>query len=188
MTVYRLKPVENSVEVPDLSLLQFADILGDEDYSLIRSQPRTNESLSARWTPAQCKLAPRYLKGHAIPDISYWGSYLVLTEQAYKVFQPQLSSEGEFLPLTVSDQPMYIYIPLTFGQEDKTRTVKHFEDGYEWGLEHLAFVEDDVSSKWIFKSAMYGFHALFVSEAFKEAFEQSGFRGVEFDTDLAGTF
>ncbi|SEA84630.1 hypothetical protein [Alkalimonas amylolytica] len=188
MAVYRLKPVENSIEVLDLSLLQFADILGDEDYVLIRSQPRTNESLSARWKHTECKLAPFYQKGQSIPDISYWGSYLVMTKQAYSVFQEPLSREGEFLPLSVSNKPMYIYIPLTFGQEDKTRTVKHFEDGYECGLEQLVFDKTDVSKKWIFKSAMYGFHALFVSEAFKELFEQSGFSGVIFDSDLAGAF
>lgn len=188
MTVYRLKPVENSVEVMDLSLLQFADILSDEDYVLVRSQPRTNESLSARWKHTECKLAPFYQKGHSIPDISYWGSYLVMTEQAYSVFQEPLSREGEFLPLSVSNKPMYIYIPLMFGQEDITQTVKHFEEGYECGLEQLAFDETDVSTKWIFKSAMYGFHALFASEAFKKAFEQAGFCGIVFDSNLAGTF
>lgn len=186
--IYRLKPTENSIEVPDLSMLQFADILGDNDYSLIRSQPRTNESLSARWKPTQCELAPVYRKGLAIPDVSYWGSYLVITEHAYQVLSRYLKSAGEFLPLTVSDQPMHIFVPLAFGQEDLGQTVKRFEDGYECGLDQLVFVDSDTADKWIFKSQMYGYHALFATEAFKKIFEDSGFTGLEFDTDLAGVF
>lgn len=186
--IYRLKPTENSIEVPDLSLLQFADILGDNDYSLIRSQPRTNEPLSARWKPTQCELAPVYRKDLAVPDVSYWGSYLVMTEHAYQVLSRYLKSVGEFLSLTVSDQTMHIFVPLAFGQEDLAQTVKHFEDGYECGLEQLAFVESDISGKWVFKSQMYGYQALFATDAFKKVFEGSGFTGLEFDTDLAGVF
>lgn len=186
--IYRLKPIVNSVEVPDLSLLQFADLLGDDDYSLILRQPRTNESLSARWKTVKCDLAPEYIEGKEIPDVSYWGSYLFMTQHAYEVFSEPLKEEGEFLPLTVTSQPMYIYIPLTFGQEDTTRTAKHFEDGYECGLEQLVFVDSDVASKWVFKSSMYGYHTLFVTEKFKKLFEQFGFTGLEFDADLAGVF
>lgn len=186
--IYRLKPTENSIEVPDLSLLQFADILGDGDYSLVRSQPRTNEPLSDRWKTTQCDLSPEYIEGKEIPDVSYWGSYLFMTQRAYDVFKGPLKEEGEFLPLTVASKPMYIYIPLTFGQEDTTSTVKHFEDGYECGLEQLVFVESDVADKCVFKSKMYGYHSLFVTEAFKQMFEKEGFNGLEFDADLAGVF
>lgn len=188
MIIYRLKPIENSAEVPDLSLLQFADILGDDDYSLVRSQPRTNEPLSARWKPTECELAPVYRKGLTVPDVSYWGSYLVMTEQAHQVLSKYLKSEGEFLPLTVSGQAMHIFVPLVFGQEDPARTVKHFEDGYECGLEQLAFIDDDVANKSVFKSKLYGYHALFATEAFKQMFDQSGFTGLNFDSDLAGMF
>lgn len=186
--IYRLKPIENSIEVPDLSLLQFADIVGDEDYSVIRSQPRTNEPLSARWQTAECNLAPEYIEGKPIPDVSYWGSYLFMTQHAYDVFNGPLKEKGEFLPLTVASKPMYIYIPLTFGQEDTTRTVKHFEDGYECGVEQLVFVDGDVANKWVFKSKLYGYHALFATDTFKRRFEEAGFKGLEFDTDLAGVF
>ena len=186
--IYRLKPTENSIEVPDLSLLQFADILGDDDYSLVRSQPRTNQALSARWKTAKCDLAAEYIEGKEIPDLSYWGSYLFMSERAYDVFSEPLKEQGEFLPLTVANQPMHIYIPLTFGQEDTTRTVKHFEDGYECGLERLVFVDADVANKWVFKSKLYGYHALFATDTFKKRFEEAGFTGLEFDTDLAGVF
>lgn len=186
--IYRLKPIGNSVEVPDLSLLQFADFLGDNDYSLILRQPGTNESLSAHWKTVKCDLAPEYIEGKEIPDVSYWGSYLFMTQHAYDVFNGPLKREGEFLPLTVAGQPMYIYIPLTFGQEDTTRTVKHFEDGYECGLEQLVFVDDDVANKWVFKSKLYGYHALFATDTFKRRFEDARFTGLEFDTDLAGVF
>lgn len=186
--IYRLKPAEYSIEVPELSLLQFADILEDDDYSLVRRQSRTNEPLSARWKPTQCELAPVYRKGLAVPDVSYWGSYLVVTEHAYQVLSKHLASEGEFLPLSVSGRPMHIFVPLVFGQEDSSQTVKHFEEGYECGLEQLVFVASDVADKWVFKSSMYGYHALFATDTFKRRFEDARFTGLEFDTDLAGVF
>ncbi|MCE9685812.1 hypothetical protein LZP73_06220 [Shewanella sp. AS16] len=188
MNIYRLKPIENSVEVADFSLLEFAEVLGDNDLSLVRSQPRTNASLAANWRPTSCNLAPAYKKGHAIPDVSYWGSYLLMSSSAYELFRAQLEHDGEFLPINVEGNNMFIFIPLTFGKEDFSRTVKHYEDGYECGLELLTFDNASVANKLIFKSQLYGTHALFATEQFKLAFERAGLAGIEFDTDLANIF
>lgn len=187
-TIYRLKPIDNAYEVPELDLFQFADMLGDEDLSLVRRQPRTNESLLEKWPPSRCKLAAAYQQGLPVPDISFWGSYLLFSAQAYTAFKNLLVNVGEFLALQVGDMQMHIFVPQQFATENTSRTIRRYEDGFECGVETLVFEPSSVADKAVFKSAMYGPHGLFVTGAFKAIFEQNGFTGVAFDPDLAGIF
>jgi len=187
-TIYRLKPIENAYEVPELDLFQFADMLGDEDLSLVRRQPRTNESLLQKWTPSSCKLAAAYQQGLPVPDISFWGSYLLFSAQAYTAFKNLLANVGEFLALQVGDMQMHIFVPQQFATEDTSRTIRRYEDGFECGVKTLVFEPSSLANKAVFKSAMYGPHGLFVTGAFKAIFEQNGFTGVAFDQDLAEIF
>lgn len=187
-TVYRIKPVENSYEVPELDLFRFADILGDKDLSLVRRQPRTNESLLDKWTPSRCELASEYKQGLAVPDVSFWGSYLLLSEEAYNAFKALLTDAGEFLALQVGYMQMYIFVPLQFAKEDITKTVRHYEDGFECGVETLVFEQSSLTHKSVFKSEMYGTHGLFVTDSFKVIYEKHDFSGIRFDEDLAGIF
>jgi len=186
--VYRLKPLEYSVEVPQLSLIEFADIIGDEDFSIIRRQPRTNEKLSDRWTPVSCALAPQYKNVRHVPDVSFWGSYLLLSKRAYKALSPVLANEGEFLPLHVANLPMYLFVSLQFAKEDLAKTHHRYEEGIECGLSELVFKRRDIANKAVFKSLLYGCHALFATGKFKSAFEEHDFTGITFDEDLAGIF
>lgn len=187
-TVYRLKPVENSYEVPDLDLFQFADILGDDDLSLVRRQPRTNESLLDKWTPSRCDLASEYKQGLPVPDVSFWGSYLLLSEEAYNAFKALLADAGEFLALQVGYMQMYIFVPLQFAKEDTAKTLRHYEDGFECGVETLVFEQSSLAHKSVFKSEMYGTHGLFVTDSFKAIYDNHDFTGVEFDKNLVGIF
>ncbi|MGP9799443.1 hypothetical protein [Rheinheimera sp. NSM] len=187
-TVYRLKPVENSYQVPELDLFGFADILGDEDLSLVRRQPRTNESLLEKWTPSRCELASEYHQGLPVPDVSFWGSYLLLSEEAYNAFKNLLADAGEFLALQVGYMQMYIFVPLQFAKEDTSKTLRHYEDGFECGVETLVFEQSSLADKSVFKSEMYGTHGLFATGSFKEAYDKHDFTGIEFDKDLAGIF
>lgn len=187
-TVYRLKPVENSYEVPELDLFGFADILGDEDLSLVRRQPRTNESLLDKWTPSRCELASEYKQGLPVPDVSFWGSYLLLSEEAYHAFKTLLADAGEFLALQVGYMQMYIFVPLQFAKEDTSKTLRHYEDGFESGVETLVFKQSSLADKSVFKSEMYGALGLFATDSFKRIYDKHNFAGIEFDKDLAGIF
>lgn len=187
-TVYRLKPVANSYEVPDLDLFAFADILGDEDLSLVRRQPWTNESLLDKWTPSRCELASEYKQGLPVPDASFWGAYLLLSEDAYDASKTLLVDAGEFLALQVGYMQMYIFVPLQFAKEDTTKTVLHYEDGFECSVETLVFEQSSLADKPVFKSEIYGTHGLFVTDSFKEAYDKHDFTGIEFDKNLAGIF
>lgn len=187
-SVYRLKPVENSYEVPELDLFGFADILGDEDLSLVRRQPRTNESLLDQWTPSRCDLASEYKQGLPVPDVSFWGSYLLLSEEAYNALKTLLADAGEFLALQVGYMQMYIFVPLQFAKEDTSKTLRHYEDGFESGVETLVFKQSSLADKSVFKSEMYGAHGLFATDSFKGIYDKHKFAGIEFDKDLAGIF
>ena len=188
VTAYRIKSAEYAFEVPELDLFQFADILGDEDMSFVRRQPRTNESMLERWTPSRCELANEYKEGLPVPDVSLWGSYLLLSEEAYCALLSLLSADGEFLPLQVGFMQMYIFVPLQFAEEDMTQTLKHYEDGFECGLERLVFEPQSIAHRAVFKSKMYGTQGIFATSRFKERCEAHDLKGLVFDTDLAGTF
>lgn len=188
MTVYRLKPAEHSYEVPQLDLFQFADMLGDENLSLVRRQPRTNESLLEKWTPSSCKLAAAYQQGLPVPDISFWGSYLLFSAQAYTAFKILMANVGEFLALQVGDMQMYIFVPLQCAKEDALKTILRYEDDVQCGVETLVFEPSSVADKAVFKSAMYGTHGLFVMHSFKVIYNKHDFTGIAFDEDLAGIF
>lgn len=187
MTVYRIKYPEDSFEVIDLDMFAFAEILGDEDLTLVRSQPRTNESLESRWGNVQCGIAEEW-KNKPLPAISYWGSYLIFTQEAHDVFANTLNPFGEFLPLLADGNQLYVYNCLTFVDEDETQCVRSYEDGYPIGFKSLAFEKSDLKDKQVFKSKLFGTHTLFATESFKALFSKENMNGIKFDNDLVNPF
>ena len=188
MNIYRLKPLKNSHEVIDLDLFKFAEAIGDQNLSLVRSQPRTNESLLARWQPTTCSLSIEYKNNKPIPDVSFKGSYLLMTDLAHNEFKSLLEDDGEFLPIQVDDKKMYIYNCLSFGEEDKKLCASKYEDGYEADLETLVFDIDDIKRKTVFKSKIDGARSLFTTDIFKSIFDENNFKGLTFDCDLTNIF
>lgn len=120
--------------------------------------------------------------------MSFWGSYLLLSEDAYNAFKTLLADVGEFLALQVGYMQMHIFVPLQFAKEDTSKTLRHYEDGFECGVETLVFDQPSLADKPVFKSEMYGTHGLFVTDSFKEIYDKHNYSGVEFDEDLAGIF
>lgn len=59
-----------------------------------------------------------------------------------------------------------------------------YEDGFPSGLQSLVFDENDVVGKAIFKSALEGCDALFVTDVFKSICDEGDLTGVWFDTEL----
>ncbi|MBJ7553848.1 hypothetical protein [Marinomonas spartinae] len=187
MSVYRIKYPEDSFEVIDLDMFAFADIIGDEDLTLVRSQPRTNESLKSRWKSVKCNIAEEW-KNKPLPAISYWGSYLIFTQKAYDVFANTLEPFGEFLPLLAEGNQLYIYNCLTFVSEDETQCIRSYEDGYPIGFKSLAFENSDLKDKQVFKSKLFGTHTLFATDSFRSLFSQENMTGIRFDTYLVDPF
>jgi len=188
MNVYRLKSMVNSYEVIDLDIFEFAEIIGDEDLSLVRSQPRTNESLLNTWVTPSCSFSKEYKQAGQHPDISFWGAYLVMSAGAKNEMYELLSDFGEFLPLKVEGVDFYLFNCLTFGLEDKQLCILKYTEGLEDGLESLAFDTQDVQLKPIFKSKLQGSRTLFANEDFKQCYELNNFSGLRFDTELLNIF
>ncbi|WP_272165492.1 hypothetical protein [Vibrio diabolicus] len=187
MNIYRLKRPIDTYEVIDFDIFQFAENLGDEQLTLVRSQPRTNESLLGRWGDVVCSISKEY-QGKTLPSISFWGSYLIFTQKAFIALSDRLSEYGEFLPINADGNELFIFNCLTFGQEDKELCEKIFEDGYEVGLKSLHFHSVDVADKLIFKSQLLGPQSLLAIEEFKRMYETCGLDGVIFDADLLNPF
>lgn len=83
---------------------------------------------------------------------------------------------------------MYIFVQLQFAKEDTTRTIRHYEDGFECGVETLVFEQSSLADKSVFKSEIYGTHGLFVTDGFKVIYDNHNYAGIVFDEDLAGIF
>ncbi|BBW91054.1 hypothetical protein PS1M3_11410 [Pseudoalteromonas sp. PS1M3] len=188
MNVYRLKSIINSYEVIDLDIFEFAEIIGDEDLSLVRSQPRTNESLLNTWGAPSCSFSKEYKQAERYPDISFWGTYLLMSADAKRAMYELLNGFGEFLPIKVEGCDFYLFNCLTFGLEDKQLCILKYSEGIEDGLESLAFNSEDVQSKPVFKSKLQGSRTLFANEKFKQCYDSNNFSGLRFDTELLNIF
>mgnify|MGYP003624414363 FL=1 len=188
MNIYRLKSMVNSYEVIDLDIFEFAEIIGDEDLSLVRSQPRTNESLLNSWGLPSCSFSKEYKQAEKYPDISFWGTYLLMSADAKSEMFELLNGFGEFLPLKVEGYEFYLFNCLTFGVEDKQLCLLKYNEGIEDGLESLAFEAQDAQLKPIFKSKLQGSRTLFANEKFRQCYDSNNFSGLRFDTELLNIF
>lgn len=186
--IYRLKRPVNSHELIDLDVMKLGKLLGDSDLSLIRRLGRLSESLAERWQVPVCSYHKHYKGAVLKPDVSFWGSFLVLTPKAYTALQPVLQDDGEFLPVQADGDDLYFFNCLSIGKEAADQCLKKYEDGYECGLETLVFNDTDISTKAIFKSKLEGCRALYATDRLKQRFEASDLNGIIFDDDLLNQF
>lgn len=82
---------------------------------------------------------------------------------------------------------MYIFNCQQFGKEDATLCAKRYLNGIEDGYDTLAFDQDDIAEKLIFKSRLVG-PMLFVTEEFKSVCENHKFEGLRFEPNVLAVF
>ena len=186
--VYRLKREINSYEVPDLDLMQVAKLIGDTDLKLVRRFARLHESIKDRWVQPECPLSEPFQNGTPLPDISFWGSFLLLNSKAKECLMPLIAKDGELLPLIIDGVHYDFFNCMSAGKEQAELCLKKYLDGFECGLETLVFNEDSLQDLNIFKSELEGYKALFVSEVFKQCCEKHHLTGVRFDEELLNIF
>ena len=187
---YQLKRVPERFFEGQTDLLALARQLGDENLvERLLMCPHLNEPMLPFWgkvTDSWHKLSATSTEK---PDISLWNAgCLLLSQRAHQVLHPHLAAAGEFLPISVDGEPMYVFNCLAWGKEDMSLTEKAYLDGYEDGIATLAFDLADVAEKMIFKSKLEAGATLYASEAFKHLVEQAGLQGVRFDTELMDPF
>lgn len=188
MKIYRLKREINLHEVPDLDLMQVAELLGDHELKLVRRFVRLNESIGAQWVQPECSLSEAFRNGETLPDLSFWGGFLVMNSKAKKCLLPLIEKDGELLPILIDGIQYDFFNCLSVGKEQQELCAKKYLDGFECGLETLFFDESSLISLNIFKSELEGYKALFVSESFKQCCEEHRLTGVRFDEDLLNIF
>lgn len=187
MKVFRLKHSPERFMTFGLDMMVLAEQLGsiDEMLPTLMNYPVANERLLPIWKEVSADFRPLSKTSTEIPDISVWdNTTLLLNGKAYQALKGYLESEGEFLPVIAGGEEMYLFNCLTFAKEDPELTVTKFLDGFENGLSSLAFEDEDVQSKMLFKSKMNYCAHLYASSTFKELCEKSNLEGLEFGEDL----
>ncbi len=189
--VYLLKEVPDRFYGSSITISELAKQLGGGDGMLERLflRPHQNEPMASYWGSVTDHWMKRSVTSREKPDICLWGSgCLLLNLRAYYALGEQLSGQGEFLPITVDLESMFVFNCLTWGKEDMGLTETQYVDGYEDGIATLAFEPDDIATKLVFKSKLAGAGLVFASHAFKELIEAHQLQGLRFDADLMNPF
>ncbi|CCN84528.1 conserved hypothetical protein [Vibrio nigripulchritudo SFn27] len=187
--IYQLMELPEDFRTISLNVMSLASMLNGVNFNELRKQPTSNISLQPYWSDnVSCSSKEVLGENTSIPDIFVWlRTYLVLSSEAAKILSPYLESKGELLPIRVDDEPMYIFNCLQFGKEDLELCAKRYLNGIEDGYDTLAFDQDDVSEKLVFKSRLVG-PTLFVTDEFKSLCESHKFKGLRFEPNLLAVF
>ncbi|GLQ72895.1 hypothetical protein [Vibrio penaeicida] len=187
--IYQLMELPEDFRTINLNVMSLASMLNGVNFNELRKQPTSNISLRPYWNTEVSCFSKEVLGDNTdIPDVFIWlRTYLVLSSEAEKVLSPYLESKGELLPIRVDEKQMYIFNCQQFGKEDAALCAKRYLNGIEDGYDTLAFDQDDIAEKLIFKSRLVG-PMLFVTEEFKSIYENHKFEGLRFEPNLLAVF
>lgn len=189
MTVYKLKSKPREFKV--LEHAPYKRALDSDDFKLLRRlrrAPVDSTSLRDVWVNEYATFTQHFKFAEAIPDISKWRTFLVLRENAYQVLRDVIDSDGEFLPITIDDESFTVFNVMSFGEEDKQKIKFEDIDGEQGLLEKLAFIESDLSNKYVFKSKGEGCTSIYCDDKLISLCEEHNLKGLSFDTNLLDVF
>ncbi|MBU1309268.1 MAG: hypothetical protein KKE30_07030 [Gammaproteobacteria bacterium] len=185
--IYRLKRQENIHELVQLRIIELAKLLDDTDLRFTKRIFNSCMSISERWVKPSCSAHPSF-KDVAAPDITFWSNFLALNPRAFEALAPHIKNDGEFLPIDVKGHSVILFNCTQLSTEVPELSLIKYEEGFPNGLKSLVFDETDVAGKVIFKSALEGYNALFITDVFKKICAERALTGVWFDTDLLNIF
>lgn len=155
----------------------------------LQSRMASDEPMSNIWTLLHVSPEQQFPTAIAIPDISVWGhGWLVLSIAAKEKLYSHLSDSGEFLPIIVEDNEMYVFRCTTWGKEDDTECIFHYIDGEIDGLEYLSFDQTDIETKLVFKSKLEGGTSVYCTSTFKGLCKELKLSGLRYDEELISPF
>lgn len=194
MSAYQLKKPHGSYDLIDLNFVNMTNqIVSNSDHSFdgvvkrLMALPDDNTSILELWAGTfSCHYFPQAKL--QIFDINVLTNFLVLTQPSYLLLGDRLRPYGEFVRVEADGEPLMLFNPLVFGQEDKSLCEVKFLDGYEDGLKILAFDEQDIANKLVFKSKLQGGYSIFCNDSFKRLILDSELEGITFDPDLINIF
>lgn len=196
MNVYQLRKPTNAYDVINLDIMEMSKQIvknsnkpmSDNIIQIVMNDIPKGKATLSELSPNgfECKHEPRAKKQNY--DVNLYGSFLVLNESAYECLNTSLSEFGEFIDLKTNGDNLYLFNPLIFAQEDLSLTERAYLDGFEDGLKSLAFDDEDISNKLIFKSKMQSGLSLYCTDDFKKLVNDNSLTGLVFNTDLLTCF
>jgi hypothetical protein len=125
----------------------------------------------------------------AIPDVSFFSSTaLVLSPKAFNVLRELLESFGEFLPVNCDGEIFQIFNCRTLVDADGSRSKQVFSNGHLATIEAIAFTNEAITGKPIFKTKYNNCSSLFCTDDLKNAVTKNGLTGVIFNEKLVPAF
>ncbi|HFQ5290241.1 TPA: hypothetical protein ACGUPN_004218 [Vibrio vulnificus] len=189
MSIYQVRNIQRYYKVLEHDPYQRAIDAGDDALlDRLFNEPVTSKGLADVWLEESAQFTAHYDTSVNTPDISVWGSFLVMTQRAVEVLKPFIGSDGEFLPILIDGERFQVFNVMSFGEEDKANTKHEYIDGHPAGLEELKFVESSIADKYVFKSLLQGCNLLYCDEKLKSLCNENDLRGVDFDLDLLDVF
>lgn len=124
-------------------------------------------------------------KSHQLPDIAVKSGRLFLNDNAFKILEPLIAQDGEFLDIVFNNNQVgKLFNPLQVVQPDPKVTKKN-----EWeDIVSLGFDTNDCKNYSIFRTAFNGYKNLYCQESVKQAIEDNKLIGLYITNDLANIF
>lgn len=190
MSIYQIKGALKEYKTLELNGLDIAQSLGRMDeLAVLNNFTASNTSLTDIWEQMTTTFYAESSTADQLPDIIVWaGSALVMSKEAYNKLKQYISDDGEFLPVNVDGELYFIFNCLQYAKEDPDQTISEYIDGELVGLEKLAFDEEDISSRILFKSKRQGGSVLYCTSNFKGLCLEFDLKGLIFDEELLTPF
>ncbi|PKH31973.1 hypothetical protein [Shewanella sp. ALD9] len=193
MSIYRLSHPDNMIAALDLDVFVIASQIAKESqYTIdelilnLMSKPCKDNSIRKFFNgELQCDFHSEYTLE---PDIIMVGDYLVMSLSVYEKLYPIIVNYGEFIPLKTNRGDMMLFNTLVYGKEDLQLTEVKYIDGFESGLSSLVFLDDDVTTKSLYRSNLEGGNLIYCNETFYKAVHLNNYTGLTFYKDLISIF
>lgn len=119
-----------------------------------------------------------------IPDITTWAlGNLVFNPKSFSIFKDLISSSGEFLPLLLEGETYYMLNTLFVVPDDsidRSQSVDIIDSGVHLGQDRVNFDESQFQDKLVFKSSVNKLTFSFVTEQFKNIYDEYSLTGLTF--------
>ncbi len=188
MYIYQLKNQPEKYKAVVQSTYDLSKNLG-LGIRTIQSRIVSDEPMTDIWDSIEVQPEQHFPTAEIIPDVSVWGyGWLVFSKKAYEKLSVHLEGTGEFLPINVEGNKMFVFRCTSWAKEDESECIFHYIDGELDGLKHLVFDQADVDEKLVFKSKLQGGNTVYCSSVFKGLCSELKLDGLRYDEDLISPY
>lgn len=190
MTVYAIRNdgyryQEFDVEIDDI-LCEFPE---DIDYDKAHDFSLNNLAMAEWWPNVSASFRPiDDESSQPVPDTCKWiDATLVLTPKAYRLLGSTLAAWGEFLPVKVNGETLFIFNCLKNISIDGSSSEKEVFDGIVMGYKSITF-PIGADENLLFKSPEQSCLDVFCNDRFNSIVKEFELTGIIFDDSLVRKF